>query len=83
MSVEEAGAHALFLATSDLYAVQGGLVPMPDGLEMLEKSGGGIFLVTPLGESTDNERALAALRERGVDEEVWGFTQKLFAACEA
>jgi NAD(P)-dependent dehydrogenase (short-subunit alcohol dehydrogenase family) len=83
MSVEEAGARAVFLATCDRYAVQRGLVPMPDGLENVKKSGRGIFLVNPLGESTDNERVLAGLRERGVDEEVWTFMQQVYAACEA
>jgi hypothetical protein len=83
MSVEESGARAVFLVTCDRYAVQGGLFPMPDGLENVKKSGRGLFLVNPQGESTDNERVLAGLRERGVDEEVWTFTQQVFAACEA
>ncbi|KAF4635675.1 hypothetical protein G7Y89_g2408 [Cudoniella acicularis] len=83
MSQEEGGARALFLATSDRYTVPGGggLVPKPDGLEVAKKSGGGIFLIDPLGESTDNEGLLAEWRKRGVDEAVWSFTQKVFAAC--
>jgi hypothetical protein len=32
MIQEEAGEHAVFLATSDRYAVRGGLVPVPAGL---------------------------------------------------
>lgn len=83
MSVEEAGARGVFLATSDRYSVQGGLVPLPEGLEVAKKSGGGIFLIDPQGESTDNENFLADLRKRGVDEKVWKFTLEIFAACEA
>lgn len=42
----EAGARALFLATSDRYAVHGGgLVPIPQSLAVVKKSGGGISLV--------------------------------------
>ncbi|TAQ89947.1 hypothetical protein B7494_g1732 [Chlorociboria aeruginascens] len=68
-SQEEAGARAVFLATSDRYAVEGGgLVPAPEGLGVIKKSGGGIFLVDPDGESTDNEELLSTLRTRGVDE---------------
>jgi hypothetical protein len=40
MSQEEGGARAVLLATSDRYAVQGGLVPVPEGLGVVEKSGG-------------------------------------------
>ncbi len=84
MSREEAGARAVFLATSDRYAVRGGgLVPVPEGLEVARKSEGGIFLVDPVGETVDNEGVLAGLRKRGVDEEVWRFTQKVFADCAA
>jgi hypothetical protein len=82
-SQEEAGARAVFLTTSDRYAVHGGLVPVPGGLEAVKKSGGGIFLVDPQGERADNEQLLAGLRERGVDEAVWSFTQEVFAACAA
>jgi len=83
-SQEEAGARAVFLATSDRYAVQGGgLVPVPEGLGVVKKSGGGIFLVHPQGESADNESLLADLRKRGVDEAVWSFTQEVFASCAA
>jgi NAD(P)-dependent dehydrogenase (short-subunit alcohol dehydrogenase family) len=83
MSQEEAGARALFLATNDRYAVEGGLVPVPQGLKVAKTSGGGIFLVNPQGEVTNNERVLAGLRERGVDRLVWNFTQKLFDSCVA
>ncbi|KAM5342038.1 hypothetical protein ACJ41O_015069 [Fusarium nematophilum] len=79
MSQEEGGVRALFLATNDRYSVQGGLVPVPEGVGALKKSGGGIFLVDPQGESVNNERVLAGLRKRGVDEAVWSFTQKVFA----
>ena len=75
MSVEEAGARGVFLATSDRYAV--------DGNEAVQKSGGGIFLIHPSGESTDNEVLLADLRSRGVDKKVWRFTRKIFDYCAA
>lgn len=82
MSQEEAGERAVFLATSDRYAArEGGMVPMREELTAAKKSGGGVFLVDPQGESADNERLLAGLRQRGVDEVVWSFTQKVFAAC--
>ncbi|WYZ36960.1 hypothetical protein EsH8_II_000466 [Colletotrichum jinshuiense] len=86
MSQDEAGARALFLATSDRYAAdggEGGLVAAPEGLEPVRRSGGGIFLINPLGESTDNEAVLADMRERGVPEVVWRFTQKVFDDCVA
>jgi NAD(P)-dependent dehydrogenase (short-subunit alcohol dehydrogenase family) len=81
MRVEESGERALFLATSDRYAAQEGLVPVPEGLKVAQKSGGGIFLVNPHGESTDNEHFLAGLRARGVNEAVWNFTERVFAKC--
>jgi len=78
MDQEEAGERALFLATSDRYAVEkGGLVPVPEGLGVAKISGGGIFLINPQGESTDNERVLAGLRQRGVDEKC-GVLRKRF-----
>lgn len=80
---EEAGAVGLFLATSDRYAVPGGgsLVPVPEGLDVAERSGRGIFLVDPEGETADSEKVLVGMRERGVDKAVWEFTRKLFADC--
>ncbi|TVY51617.1 Oxidoreductase andH [Lachnellula cervina] len=83
MSQVESGERAVFLATSDRYAVQGGFVPMEKGLETAKRSGGGIFLVDPQGESTDNERLLFDLRKRCVDEAVWSFTENVFADCAA
>ncbi|KAM0433436.1 hypothetical protein ACHAPT_004316 [Fusarium lateritium] len=80
MSQEEGGARALFLATNDRYSVQGGLVPTPEGIKAANKTGGGIFLVDAEGETTDNEKVLAGMRERGVDKAVWSFTSKLFTA---
>ncbi|KAH8697890.1 short-chain dehydrogenase/reductase [Talaromyces proteolyticus] len=81
MGQEEAGARAIFLATNDRYAVDGGgFVSVPTELGSASKSGGGIFLVDPWGESVNNERVLAELRKRGIDEKVWSFTQKLFAS---
>ncbi|KAK1622600.1 short-chain dehydrogenase/reductase [Colletotrichum phormii] len=83
MSVEEAGARGLYLVTSDLYDSQGreGVVRVPGGVECVKKSGGGIFLVGPQGERVDNEEVLGDMRERGLDERVWRFTQELFDDC--
>ncbi|KAL2871734.1 uncharacterized protein BJX67DRAFT_369804 [Aspergillus lucknowensis] len=81
-SADEAGQRALFLATNDRYSVQGGLVPVPIGLSPVPKSGGGIFLVDPAGEGANNERLLAGLRSRGVDETVWRFTEGVFASTQ-
>lgn len=83
MSEEEAGARALFLSTSDRYAVQTGLVAIPEGLDAATKSGGGVFLVNPQGESTDNEALLGEMRRRGLDETVWNFTLEIFSECAA
>lgn len=82
-SAADAGARALFLATSDRYAVpgSGSLVPVPEGLAGVKRSGGGIFLVGAEGDGVDNEGVLAGMRKRGVDETVWKFTLKVFAAC--
>ncbi|KAJ7349718.1 hypothetical protein DFH08DRAFT_996999 [Mycena albidolilacea] len=84
-SQDEGGTRGVFLATNDRYAVQGhgGLVPVPEGLGGVNKSGGGIFLVDADGESTDNEGVLAGFRERGVDEMVWSHTEKVWAECAA
>ncbi|UPL03525.1 hypothetical protein LCI18_014459 [Fusarium solani-melongenae] len=80
MSQDESGARALFVATNDRYSVQGGLVSIPEGFEAAKKTGGGIFIVDPEGESIDNEKVLRGMRERGVDKAVWSFTNKIFAA---
>ena len=81
-SQEEAGERGLFLTTSDRYAVkEGGLVSVPDGLEVAKMSGGGIFLVDPRCDSSDNEQVLADMRKRDVDERVWRFTQRVFDDC--
>lgn len=77
----DAGARAVFLATNDRYAVQGGLVPVPEGLKPAEKSGDGVFLVDPDGKIANNEDLLADLRKRDVGKVVWSFTQEVFAAC--
>jgi NAD(P)-dependent dehydrogenase (short-subunit alcohol dehydrogenase family) len=84
MSYQESGARGLFLATSDRFAGQeGGLVPPPEGLPPAKKSGGGIFLVDPLGDSANSENVLAPMRQRGVDKTVWEHTQKVFEACSS
>ncbi|KAJ5655733.1 hypothetical protein N7507_007683 [Penicillium longicatenatum] len=82
-SADEAGQRALFLATNDRYSVHGGLVPMPIGLSVSKRSGGGIFLVDPEGESADNEHLLSGLRKRGMDKTVWRFTETVFATLTA
>ncbi|KAI1874205.1 uncharacterized protein JN550_002784 [Neoarthrinium moseri] len=79
MTEAEAGERGLFCATSDRYGVRAGLVPAPEGVGPANRSGGGIFLLGPLGESTDNEGVLATMRERGIDKVVWDFTQQVFA----
>ncbi|KAK7419214.1 hypothetical protein QQZ08_010926 [Neonectria magnoliae] len=83
ISSDEAGESGLFLATSDRYAVQGGLVPAPEGVGAANKTGGGIFLVDPQGEIHDNEGVLAEMRKRGLGETVWTFTEEIFASCTA
>ncbi|KAK3629722.1 hypothetical protein LTR56_017118 [Elasticomyces elasticus] len=83
ISQDEGGQRALFLSTSDRFAVQPGLVPIPDGLEVLPRSGGGMFLVGPQGEMKDSEKVLAPMRQRGVDKQVWRFTQDMFSKCVA
>ena len=55
LSQEEAGERAVFLATSDRYAVREGVGPVPDGLAVVKKLGGGIFLIDPKGKTVDNE----------------------------
>ncbi|KAJ7799233.1 hypothetical protein B0H14DRAFT_3114086 [Mycena olivaceomarginata] len=82
-SQDEAGARGVFLATSDRYAVQSGLVLVPGGPGGVNKSGRGIFLVDADGESIDNEGVLVGFRERGVDEVVWSHTEKVWAECAA
>lgn len=86
MSLRESGTRGLFLATSDRYAGQAGregLAPTPEGLPPAKKSGGGIFLVDPLGDSADRENVLAEMRQRGVDQTVWSHTQEVFGACNS
>jgi NAD(P)-dependent dehydrogenase (short-subunit alcohol dehydrogenase family) len=78
-SQEEGGARALFYATSDRYAVQESLVPLPSQLGVSPKTGGGVFLVDALSEGIDNEAVLSDMRKRKVDEKVLDFTHKLFA----
>lgn len=82
MSQEEGGARAIFFATNDRYAVRNGFVSVPDGLDIPQKSGGGIFLIGPDGENNDNEGVLADMRQRGIDKRVWEFTQKVFKDCK-
>jgi NAD(P)-dependent dehydrogenase (short-subunit alcohol dehydrogenase family) len=81
MIQDEAGARGLFYATSDRFAVDGGstsFVPTPGGLQPVKKSGGGIFFLDPIGESSveASETVLAGMRERGVNDWVWGFTER-------
>ena len=46
------------------YAVQEGMVPLPEGEKPLQRTGGGIFLVDAQGERADNEAVLVDLRDR-------------------
>lgn len=81
LSADEAGARALFYSTSDRYAVSDGTVPLAEGVEKSPKSGGGVFLSNDKSESVNNEKVLADLRARGVDEQVWRHTAEIFDAC--
>ncbi len=45
------------------------------------KSKGGVFLSNEKSESVDNEKLLADLRARGVDEQVWKHTMEIFDVC--
>lgn len=83
MTQDEAGQRAVFHSTNDRYAVWGGLAPVPESLEVLEKSGGGIFLLGAFGETKDSEAVLGPMRKRGLDDQVWDFTQQIFSACTA
>lgn len=78
ISQDEAGIRALFIATSDRYAVIPGLIPLSPQVKPAKRSDGGIFLIDPLGESTDNEQGLARMRNTGLSERVWNFTQEIF-----
>ncbi len=80
-SVDEAGARALFYSTSDRYLVGDGTVPLAEGIEKSPKSEGGVFLSNEKSESIDNEKLLGDFRARGVDEQVWRHTMKIFNAC--
>ncbi|KAJ9503061.1 hypothetical protein LTR99_007065 [Exophiala xenobiotica] len=80
-SVEDAGARALFYATSDRYSVDNGMVPLVEGIEKSPKTQGGIFLSNDKSESVDNEKLLADFRARKVDEQVWRHTMEIFDAC--
>ncbi|GJN76103.1 NAD(P)-binding protein [Purpureocillium lilacinum] len=78
----EAGARALFHATSARYSVDGGLVPLLEGVEKATKSKGGVFLVDAKGESADNEKVLEDFRRRGVDKLVWEHTMEVFGSVQ-
>jgi len=82
-SAEDAGARALFYSTSDRYSVSDGRVPLIEDMEKSPKSFGGVFLINEKSESVDNEKVLADLRARGVDEKVWKHTMDVFDACAA
>lgn len=83
MTQDEAGQRAVFNATNDRYAVQAGLVPVPEGLEVLGRSAGGVFLIGSLGDPKGSETVLAHMRECGLDKTVWDFTLGIFAAATA
>ncbi|CZT22811.1 uncharacterized protein RCC_08517 [Ramularia collo-cygni] len=75
---DEAGQRVVFLATSDRYALNPGWVPVPAGLQRLPPAAGGIFMVGADGELKDNQAVLGPMREKGLDERVWAFTQAMF-----
>ncbi|OKL62948.1 hypothetical protein UA08_01764 [Talaromyces atroroseus] len=78
-SVSEAGQRGLFTATSARYSVDDGIVPLAGGLQKVERSKGGVFLIDENGEAPDNEKVLEDLRKRGVDKKVWDHTMEVFA----
>lgn len=84
-SPKEAGSRALFYATSDRYSVNGGSVPLIEGVEKSPKSEGGIFLSNEKSETSHqaSEKVLADFRKRGVDEKTWNHTMEIFNACGA
>lgn len=79
-SAAEAGSRALFLATAARYAVDGAdaLAPPPGPEPRAPRTPAGVFLVNANGSGVDNEKVLAPLRERGVDQKVWEHTQEVF-----
>ena len=82
MEEDESGAIGAYLATNGRYSVNpGAVLPSPEGLDAVAKTGGGIFIVDPRGESIENETVLSEMRQRGVPEVVWKFTQDVFASC--
>ncbi|KAH8882289.1 NAD(P)-binding protein [Thozetella sp. PMI_491] len=82
IKAEDAGARALFYATSDRYAVQGGSVSLAGGLERARATGG-VFLANDKSESVGDERLLGDFKTRKVDEKVWNHTQDIFDAIVA
>jgi hypothetical protein len=77
--VSEAGQRGLFTATSARYSVDDGIVPLAEGMQKIERSKGGVFLVNEHGDAADNEKVLEDLRKRGVDKQIWDHTMKVFA----
>lgn len=80
-SVDDAGARALFYLTSDRYSVNGGIVPLAEGVEKSPKSEGNCFLSDEKSETADNEKILADFRTRGVDDQVWRHMTQIFSSC--
>ena len=82
MSAVESGQRGVFHATSDRYARHGSLVPSVSGelLGVAKTTAGGIWLLDPRGEVTDNEKVLAEMRKDGLPDRVWEFTRGIFAS---
>ncbi|KAI9902307.1 hypothetical protein N3K66_001659 [Trichothecium roseum] len=86
MSAEESGQRGVFHATSDMYARHGSLVPSVSGelpgavAGVAKTTAGGIWLLDPRGEGTDNEKVLAEMRKDGLPDRVWEFTRGIFAS---
>lgn len=81
MSVDEAGARALFYATNARYTVpqtSSQAVQIPNGLQHVGTTAKGVFLLNANGEATGSEKLLGDLRLRGVDQKVWEHMQAIF-----
>lgn len=82
MSVDEAGARAFFYATNARYTVdetEEQAAPIPSGLQKVNRSQGGVFLVGKDSEASGKETLLKELRETEA-EKVWEHTVQVWNA---
>ena len=84
MSAEEAGARALFYATSERYAaVDGTGIPLPAGVQKASATEKGVYLTGPKSDDAGNKDLLADLEKRGVSNKVWAITEEVFEAASS